>query len=155
MVHTKAIAKDNLIPPCTQLALDQAEKFDQTETCARHGGRPPTRPQRSITSPGPGFALALAGLRRLGFQRRVVQIKAVQKDDFIEPLVHVYLGPVDPSFGALYGRLKFTVQRHKFNKDSISRAVDPGLGLHMSAGLLQPLFASLSIFSPGAIKKTI
>ena len=29
------------------------------------------------------------------------------------------LGPVDPSFGALAGRLKFTVRRHKFNKDSL------------------------------------
>jgi len=28
---------------------------------------------------------------------------------------------VDPSFGALSGRLKFTVRRHKFNKDSPSR----------------------------------
>ena len=30
------------------------------------------------------------------------------------------LGPVDPSFQALSGRLKFTVRRHKFNKDSLS-----------------------------------
>ena len=29
-------------------------------------------------------------------------------------------GPVDPSFRALSGRLKFTVRRHKFNKDSLS-----------------------------------
>ena len=29
------------------------------------------------------------------------------------------LGPVNPSFRALSGRLKFTVRRHKFNKDSI------------------------------------
>jgi len=29
------------------------------------------------------------------------------------------LGPVDPSFRALSGRLKFTVRRHKFNKDSL------------------------------------
>ena len=29
-------------------------------------------------------------------------------------------GPVDPSFRALSGRLKFTVQRQKFNKDSLS-----------------------------------
>ena len=29
------------------------------------------------------------------------------------------LGPVDPSFGALSRRLKLTVQRHKFNQDSI------------------------------------
>ena len=31
------------------------------------------------------------------------------------------LGPVVPSFRALSGRLKFTVRRHKFNKDSLSR----------------------------------
>ena len=29
-------------------------------------------------------------------------------------------GPVVPSFRALSGRLKFTVRRHKFNKDSLS-----------------------------------
>ena len=28
------------------------------------------------------------------------------------------LGPVDPSFRARSGRLKFTVRRHKFNDDS-------------------------------------
>jgi hypothetical protein len=31
------------------------------------------------------------------------------------------LGPVDPSFGALSGHLKFAVRRHKFNKDSLIR----------------------------------
>jgi len=30
------------------------------------------------------------------------------------------LGPVDPSDRALSGRPKFTVQRHKFEKDSLS-----------------------------------
>jgi len=30
------------------------------------------------------------------------------------------LGPVDPSFRALSGRLKLTVRRHKFNTDSFS-----------------------------------
>ena len=29
------------------------------------------------------------------------------------------LGPVDPSFRALSGRLKFTVRRHTFDKDSL------------------------------------
>ena len=29
------------------------------------------------------------------------------------------LGPVDPSFRALSGRLKFTVRPHKFNKDPL------------------------------------
>ena len=28
------------------------------------------------------------------------------------------LGPVDPAFRALFGRFKFAVRRHKFNKDS-------------------------------------
>ena len=31
------------------------------------------------------------------------------------------LGPIDPSFRSLSGRLKLTVRRHKFNKDSPSR----------------------------------
>ena len=30
------------------------------------------------------------------------------------------LGPVDPSFRALAGRLEFMVRRHKFNKDPLS-----------------------------------
>ena len=29
------------------------------------------------------------------------------------------VGPVVPSFRALYGRLKLTVRRHKFNEDSL------------------------------------
>ena len=33
------------------------------------------------------------------------------------------LGPVDPSFRALSGRLNFTVRRHKCNKDSLSGQV--------------------------------
>ena len=32
----------------------------------------------------------------------------------------VLLGPIDPSFRALYGRLKFTARRHKFDEDSFS-----------------------------------
>jgi len=32
------------------------------------------------------------------------------------------LGPVHPSFRAISGRLKFTVRRHKFNKDFLSLA---------------------------------
>ena len=32
------------------------------------------------------------------------------------------LGPVDPSFRALSGRLQFTVRRHKFNKYSLLRS---------------------------------
>ena len=32
----------------------------------------------------------------------------------------IRLGPTDPSFRALSGRLNFTVRRHKSNKDSLS-----------------------------------
>ena len=35
------------------------------------------------------------------------------------------LGPVVPSFRALSGCLRFTVRRHKFNKDSLSDGNDP------------------------------
>ena len=35
------------------------------------------------------------------------------------------LGPVDPSFRALSGRLKFTIRRHKFNNDYLSRGSFP------------------------------
>ena len=44
------------------------------------------------------------------------------------------LGPVDPSFRALSGRLKFTVRRHKFNEDSLfqsSSQQDLLLGSHV------------------------
>ena len=36
------------------------------------------------------------------------------------PVSSSLLGPVDSSFRALSGRLKFTVRRHNFNKDSLS-----------------------------------
>ena len=36
-------------------------------------------------------------------------------------------GPVDPSFRALSGRLKFTVRRHKFNKGFLSSLPHSGL----------------------------
>ena len=46
----------------------------------------------------------------------------------------VCVGPVDPSFGALSGRLKFTGRRHKFNKDSLSSRMSRisfgGRGVH-------------------------
>ena len=35
-------------------------------------------------------------------------------------IVYRLLGPVDPSFRALSGRLKFTVRRYQFNKESLS-----------------------------------
>jgi len=38
----------------------------------------------------------------------------------------VELSQVDPSFRALSGRLKFTVRRHKFNKDSLFDGASPG-----------------------------
>ena len=46
------------------------------------------------------------------------------------------LGPVDPSFRALFGRLKFTVRRHKFNKDALrwggsERITEEDWGLHV------------------------
>ena len=39
----------------------------------------------------------------------------------LKPIGYRLPSPVDPSFRALYGRLKFTVRRHKFNKYSFSR----------------------------------
>ena len=38
--------------------------------------------------------------------------------------VRTLLGPVDPSFRALSGRLTFTVRRHKFNEDSLCTLTD-------------------------------
>ena len=48
------------------------------------------------------------------------------------------LGPVDLSFRALSGRLKFTVRRHKFNEDS------PSSNLRR-ASLLQPQVLGLRL----------
>jgi len=45
-------------------------------------------------------------------------------------LLGCLLGPVDPSFRALSGRLKLTVRRHQFNKDSVS-----SLPLGLSTGV--------------------
>ena len=38
----------------------------------------------------------------------------------VHPESSSLLGPVDPSFRALFERLKLTVQRHKSNKDMLS-----------------------------------
>jgi len=48
------------------------------------------------------------------------------------PISSSLLGPVDPSFRALSGRLKFTARRHKFNEDSLFSCpgVPPGPGGH-------------------------
>ena len=40
-----------------------------------------------------------------------------------------HLGPVDPSFRALSGSLKFTVRRHKFNEDFLSAGHLRGTGV--------------------------
>jgi hypothetical protein len=42
-------------------------------------------------------------------------------------------GPIDPSFRALSGRLKFTVRRHKFKEDSLSSCHPPNL-THLCRG---------------------
>ena len=42
------------------------------------------------------------------------------------------VGPVDPSFRALSGRLKFTARRHKFNKDPFSLGAAAGVDSVMS-----------------------
>ena len=43
------------------------------------------------------------------------------------------LGPVDPSFRAPSGRLKFTVRRHKFNQDSLPWGVGAPLPHDLAA----------------------
>ena len=53
-------------------------------------------------------------------------------------------GPVDPSFRALYGRLKFTVRCHMFNKDSLAL-----LGVFSSSPLLSNLELSVTkVYEP-------
>jgi len=51
-------------------------------------------------------------------------------------------GPVDPSFRALSGRLKFTVRLHKFNKGSLSSV---GRVLLIEPGVEQVLVWSFSL----------
>ena len=41
------------------------------------------------------------------------------------PWCRSHLGPEDLSFRALFGRLKFTVRRHKFTEDSLSAGREP------------------------------
>ena len=66
------------------------------------------------------------------------------------------LGPVDPSFRALSGRLKFTVRRHKFNKDSLSLSLSLSfsLSLALHTGRSQSLYtqAGLSHFTDGVTR---
>ena len=40
-----------------------------------------------------------------------------------------FLGPADPLFRAFSGRLEFTVQCHRFNKDSFSSGARGGRGV--------------------------
>ena len=55
------------------------------------------------------------------------------------------LHEVDPSFRALSGRLKFTVRRHKFNKDSLSGRLLRGRLLLFSFTLVTGPRRSLSL----------
>ena len=48
------------------------------------------------------------------------RIRTRQLSSNLDGQLSSLLGPVDPSFRALSGRLKFTVRRHKFNKDFLS-----------------------------------
>ena len=52
------------------------------------------------------------------------------------------LGPVDPSFRALSGRLEFMVRRHKFNTDSLLHSgltlLRPGIGRQLYRGMSVP-----------------
>ena len=45
------------------------------------------------------------------------------------------VGPVDPSFRALFGRLQSTVRRHKFNNDSFSGSTTGGAVCFVSDGI--------------------
>ena len=53
------------------------------------------------------------------------------------------MSSVDPSFRALFGRLKFTVRRHTFNQDSLSRDGLADLALVVPSSLL--LLSSLEL----------
>ena len=60
------------------------------------------------------------------------------------------LGPLDPSFRALSGRLRCTVRRQKFDKDSLSTS--PGAGdLHASVLTPTALWACFLLYCAGLI----
>jgi len=56
--------------------------------------------------------------------------------------------PVDPSFRALSGRLKFTVRRHKFNKDSLLQVFVTDAPSALPA--LSAQFLTVQVFVNGA-----
>ena len=54
--------------------------------------------------------------------RRLEIAKGPSHSEVVHRVSSSLLGPVLPSLQALSGRLKFTVQRHKSKKDSLSMA---------------------------------
>ena len=58
-----------------------------------------------------------------GVERRVWAVLALQLGlySFYTVYRQSPLGPIEPSFRALSGRLKFTVRRHQFNKEFLSK----------------------------------
>ena len=66
----------------------------------------------------------LLGQRRGEGHHQPPHVNLLGADRLADRLYIVYrrspLGPVDPSFRALSGRLTFTVRRNKFNQDSLS-----------------------------------
>ena len=86
-----------------------------------------------VVIPGSGFGVDLAGL--------VVVFAPLFVCQHLRGLgaLSSLIGPVDPSFQALSGRLKFTVRRHKFHKDSLSQHLR-GLGVGVWGTLpIQPV----------------
>jgi len=59
------------------------------------------------------------------------------------------LGPVDPSFRALSGRLKFMVRRHKFNKYSLFFDIQ-----HQCAGMSMQYISQYSLGLPAGTRET-
>ena len=83
------------------------------------------------------------------FSYRPGSIQRATKEYSAAEFLKRLLGPVDPSFRALSGRLKFTVRRHKFNKDFLSLTVrGRALPRVWFRGYASDVMNSITIHSP-------
>ena len=91
------------------------------ETCSNSKRRNMTNPPALREGGHSLFQLPLCVPHVAGFRRGPVHIKdlKIENRSSSQCWWSSLLGPVDPSFRALSGCLKFTVRRHKFNKDSL------------------------------------
>ena len=89
---------------------------------------------------GSDHALALPGNRR---------VRSLHLQVHTRFLFTYLFGPVDPSSRAFSGRLKFTVRRHKFNKDYLQRCQEIVVFVHSTFRFILGYAVLLVIYDSG------